>query len=249
MSAPPTSPPPPGGIRSRRGCVAARCASRRPAPLRDDGTLDVLEAAGRLGMPVVTRRRARAHGARTRIDDRAHAQLGRRSRPRARRPSRRPVPPVVAARSQGAARRVGQLLRLPHEPARVAGAACRAGVAGVDRRHGGARRRAVAHLPVDRRRRPDPSEPDRHPPRHRRAVRVHQHPDGGVDRRVRHHRAQRRGSLDRAQPAPGHGHPRRAAGADDPPADRGEGDPRRRRAVQGGDRRLGDQWRRRRASC
>ena len=73
-----------------------------------------------------------------------------------------------------------------------------------------------AHLQVDRRRRAHASEPDRHHARHRRPVRVRQHPDGRVDRRDRHHRAPRRGCVDRAQPAARHGDPRRPARAHRP---------------------------------
>ena len=50
---PPSSVARRAGTRSRRACAAARCACRRLAPVRDDGTVDVLAAAGRLGMPVV----------------------------------------------------------------------------------------------------------------------------------------------------------------------------------------------------
>ena len=42
----------------------------------------------------------------------------------------------------------------------------------------------------------------------RRVVRLRQHPDGGVDRRGRHDRAQRRVGVDRAQPAARHRDPR-----------------------------------------
>ena len=69
------------------------------------------------------------------------AQHGRRRRPDAGRPPRRSVPAVVAARAQGAARRLGQLLRLSHQPARVAGIARRARTAGPDRRDGRPRHR------------------------------------------------------------------------------------------------------------
>ena len=49
----PSSPRPPAGTRSPRACAGARCACRRPVSVRDDGTVDVLAAADRLGMPVV----------------------------------------------------------------------------------------------------------------------------------------------------------------------------------------------------
>ena len=64
--------PKPQGLCRGEVCVPA------PGVRRDDGTVDVLAAAARLGMPVAARRRARPHRARPRHDDRPHAEHGRR---------------------------------------------------------------------------------------------------------------------------------------------------------------------------
>ncbi len=94
-----------------------------PGASRDDGTIDVALAAERLGMPLVHDADAGvwALGPGTTTGRVLSTAIA--ARPHADRPRRRTVPPVVAARPQGAAGRLGQLLRLPREPARVAGVA------------------------------------------------------------------------------------------------------------------------------
>ena len=150
-----------------------------------------------------------------------------------------PVQAQLAARAQGAAGRLGQLLRLPHQPARVAGTARRARAARTHRRDGRPRRRAGAHVQVDRRRAPThPSLID--------TTHVTDELFGFVNIPMavwidedRHHRAAGRERLGRAQPAARHGDARRPARAARPDAPRGEEDPRRRRGLPRRDRRLG----------
>ena len=162
-----SSPRRPAGIRSPRACAGARCASRRPAPAATTAPSTCSPPpAGSACRSCATTCHG-DHRRRAGLDDRAHAEHGRGTRPGADRPRRRSVPAVVAARAQGAARRLGQLLRLPHEPARVAGTARRARAPRPHRRHRRPRHRAAAHPPVDRRRGADAPEPDRHAPRHR----------------------------------------------------------------------------------
>ena len=134
----------PAGTPSPRVCAGARCACRPRGRSATTARSTSTVAAARLGMPVV---RDDDHGVtadRARLDDRAHAEHGGRARPRADRSRRRPVPAVLAARPQGAARRLGQLLRLPHEPARVAGTARRARAPRPHGRHRRPRHRAAS---------------------------------------------------------------------------------------------------------
>ena len=63
--------PRPAGTPSPRACAGARSACRRPASVRDDGTVDVVVAAARLGMPVVHDDDHGVDRRRARLDDRA----------------------------------------------------------------------------------------------------------------------------------------------------------------------------------
>ena len=93
-----------------------------PGGTPPDGRLSVEMLAERLRMPLVHDEEHRLwalgpeSGGRA-LDDRRCA------RHHAARPQRCTVRVVVVARPEGAARRVGELVRVPHEPARVAGTA------------------------------------------------------------------------------------------------------------------------------
>ena len=96
----------PEGLCQGEVCVPA------PGAIGDDGMLDVEVIAERLRMPLVhdTDHGLWALGPPAEGPALANRGGGR-SRPRGSR--REPVPPVVAARPQGAPRRLGQLVRMP----------------------------------------------------------------------------------------------------------------------------------------
>ena len=93
-----------------------------PGGTPSDGLLSVEVLAERLRMPLV---HDEAHGLWALGPESGGRALHDSCRPRhhAARSQRQPVLAVVAPRTEGVARRVGQLVRMPHEPARVAGTA------------------------------------------------------------------------------------------------------------------------------
>ena len=95
----------PQGLCQGEVCVPA------PGSIRDDGALDVEVVAQRLRMPLVhDEERPLGAGSSGRWD---RAGVGGRGRPRADGPRRQPIPAVFTPRPQGAARGLGELVRLP----------------------------------------------------------------------------------------------------------------------------------------
>ena len=110
-------------LKPEGACKAEVCvplpANARPVP----GRVDVRVLAEKLGMALVEDAAHGAVGARPRVGwARAHE---RRCCPRSTLPDRygRPFPLALVARHEGVPVRLGVLVRLPHGPARVAGAA------------------------------------------------------------------------------------------------------------------------------
>ena len=178
--------PAPVGRSSPKVRARARSACRCPTTCTQPADqLDVRVLAERLGMPLVADDAAPHLVARSRDrGDRPRAHHRGRARARAPRRRRQPVPALDAARPEGAARRVGVVVRLSLRPARVAGTArpncIPQGLEIVDRR---ARRRPGRGAPVHRAGRPAASVAHRLRARRRRAVRHRERAQRRLDRR------------------------------------------------------------------